>query len=442
MAKNKEKIKKTHKVRSEDELSFAGKTIFVIESSINKFKKTKPVNLILSKERAYIKAKSGKEDGYAEFAFKMKVVKIILYILLVLTVLLGLAFSKGRMNVDDIYYMAMDIGYMNSYSEQTSETLNYTKAQNNSDFALYKKGLAVASNSEITIFNATGRVTLSSGDIFSNPVIVTSDKYLLVYDLGGSKFSVYNSFKRLHSVTLDGKISYASMCEGGGFCVSVKTKDYNSVVYTYDEDCNRLGSYSTNKYVISSEMSQNGKYTAVLATSAQNGKMTSDITVLKEGKDTAYSKFDTADVTPYTCRIIDNDRIAVFCTDRLLVYSLKGKLKNEYIYPSSTLSYVSFGDDSMAILFQDDLINGQNKLVVLDKNGKIAYEGQISGNFTDMEIFKDYVFLLTNNGICKFNYKTNSTVVKNGVDTYGQILVCDSDRVLICTDSRGIYFNI
>ena len=440
MARKREK--KPKKIRGEDELSLIGKAIFVIESSIDKFKKTAPVEKLLSREMAIIKARSGAEGGYARYALRMKIIRIFLCILLVLTVLLGVIFSMGRMNIDDIYYMAMDIGHMNSYSEQTSETLNYTKTQNKSDFALYKKGLAVASNSEITLFNATGRVTLTSGDVFSNPVIVTSNKYVLLYDLGGSKFSVYNSFKKLHSFTADGKISYASMCDGGGFCVSVKTGDYNSVVYMYDEDCNRLGSYSTNEYVISAEMSQNGKYTVLLSTSAQNGKMTSDVTVLKSGKDKVYSKFDTGGVTPYMCRVIDNDRIAVFCTDRVLVYSLKGNLKNEYIYPDLTLSNVSFGESSMAILFEEDLINGQNRLVVLNKNGKIAYEGQISGNFTDMEIYGDWVFLLTNKGICKFNYKTNSTVIKNGVDTYGRILVCDENRVLICTDSRGIYFNI
>lgn len=438
--KEKTKVKKQ---KSEGDLKPLGKIVYLVTTAKERFCSSGFVSNKLAEERALIKARSGGcEGGYAEYALKLRLIRVLLCVLLVISVLLGLIFSGGRLGIDDLYYMAMDIGRMNSYTESSSGTLNYTQTQTNCDFALYKKGLAVAGNSEVKIFNSTGRVTLTSGDIFSNPVIATSNKYVLVYDLGGNKFSVYNSFKRLHTFTFDGKISYASMCGDGGFAVAVSSRDYNSVVYTYDEDCNLLGTYSCNEYVISAQMSQNGKYTAVLATSAENGKMTSKITVLKKNGKKVYSQFYTEDVTPYKCEILDNNRIAVFCSDRMAVYSLKGKLKQEYLYNDSRLSYISFGEDAVSLLFEDDLINGQNTLVVLNKNGKCIYSGKIQGSFTDICMYKDCVFLLTNNGICKFNYKTKVTVFEEAADTFGKILVCDKNRALLCTDSRGIYFNI
>lgn len=438
----KEKIK-VKRQKSEGDLRPLGRIIYLLMTAKEKLCASGLVSKKLAGERALIKARSGGcEDGYADYALKLRLIRTLLCILLVAAILLGLIFSGGRLGIDDLYYMAMDIGHMNSYTESSSGILNYTQTQTNCDFALYKKGLAVAGNSEVKIFNSTGRVTLTSGDIFSNPVIVTSNKYVLVYDLGGNKFSVYNSFKRLHTFTFDGKISYASMCEDGGFAVAVSSQDYNSVVYMYDEDCNKIGTYSCNEYVISAQMSQNGKYTAVLATSAKNGKMTSKITVLKKNGKKIYSQFNTDDVTPYKCEILDNNRIAVFCSDRMVVYSLKGKMKQEYMYNDSRLSYISFGEDAISLLFEDDLINGQNTLVVLNKNGRCIYSGKIQGSFTDICMYKDCVFLLTNNGICKFNFRTKVTVFEEATDTFGKILVCDKNRVLLCTHSRGIYFNI
>ncbi len=443
MSKKEGKQKRAHKNnKKKSDLSPIARVIFFIEGLYKKLKKSAPISRMIYKEKVIIHEKCGTNDGYALHALRVKMCQKVLCVILILTVLFGIFFAAGRMGVDDIYYMAMDIGYMNSYSETSNGILNYTKTQNSSDFALYKNGLAAVSNSEITLFNATGRVTQTYGDVFSNPSVITSNKYVLVYDIGGSKFSVYNSFKKLHTVNVDGNIACASMHKSGSFSVIVKTADYKSVMYMYDEDCNEIGTYSSNKYVISSDISENGKYTALLSTSAENGRMSSEISVIKRNKKNVYARFDIGDFTPYMCRMIDNNRVAVVCSDRVLVYSLKGKLRGEYLYPDHKLSYISFDGKALSLLFEEDLVNGQNRLVVLNRNGKNVYEGEIKGNFTDMQMYDDYVFLLTNNGICKFNYKTKITTFKEGDDTFGQILVCDKNRVLICTDSRGIYFDI
>ena len=440
-AQNKEQIseeKKVKKQRTDGDIGPLAKAIFYIE----RLRELTPIQKVISKERTMVKARCGSDTGYADYALKTRLIRKLLVVVLVIAVLLGVIFSAGRLDIDNVYYSAMDIWYMNSYSESSTSTLNYTKAPISEDFALYKNGLVAASGSEVKIFNATGRVTLTSGDIFATPTIVTSNKYVLVYDLGGNKFSIYNSFKNIWTVTLDGSIAYASMSEGGGFAVVEKTQDYNSVVHIYDDDCNRVSTYSTNQYVISAEMSQSGRYTAVVSASAKNGEMTSKLTVLKQNKKKTYAQIDIGNLSPYTCKFISDNRIAVFCSDRVCVYNLKGKLKGEYMYPDSRLSYISYADGGLSLLFEDDLINGKNTLIVLNKNGKSIYSGQMSGSFTDMEMYDNYVFLLTNNGIYKFNYKTKITTIKKSADTFGELLVCSKDKVLLCTDSRGIYFDM
>ena len=429
---------KVKKQKADGDVSLLSKAIFYVE----RLRELTPIQKIVSKERAIVKARCGNETGYADLAIKINIFKKILVILLILTILLGVIFSAGRLDINNIYYSAMDIWHMNSYSESSSHILNYTKASTNDDFALYKNGLVAASGSEVKIFNATGRVTLTSGDIFANPAIITSNKYVLVYDLGGSKFSIYNSFKKIETVTLDGTIAYASMSEDGGFVIVEKTQDYNSVTHIYDDDCNRINAYATNEYVIAAEMSQSGKYTAVISSSAEHGEMTSTLTVLKQNKKKIHAQIDTGNLSPYTCGFISDNRIAVFYNDRVCVYNLRGKLKGEYIYPNSKLAYISHTQGGVSLMFEDDLINGQNTLVVLNKNGKQVYLGQMSGNFTDMEMYGSYVFLLTNNGICKFNSKTKITTFKESTDTFGELLVCSKDKVLLCTDSRGIYFDM
>lgn len=439
--KTEKKTKKVKKKKRDKDISLVGRAIFTVTQAKDRLDRSAPVRKIVEEQRAIIKARTGTDTGYADYALKLRLFRMMLCILLVVGILFGLIFSSGRLALDNLYYTALDVGYMNSYSETSTGVLNYTKTQISGDFALYKNGLAAVGNSEVKLFNATGRVTLTSGDIFANPVIVTSNKYILIYDLGGNKFSVYNSFKKIETVTLAGNIASASMCADGGFAIVEKTRDYNSVVHLYGEDCDLIGTYSSNKYVLSAEMSQNGKFTAVLSAYANDGEMNGYLTVLKKNKK-IYTEIDMGDITPYTCSFISDKNIAVFCSDRVLVYTVKGKLKGEYLYPDSRLSYVSHTDGAVSLLFEDDIINGRNTLAVINKNGKVLYEGKLQGSYTDMQIYDDFVFLLTNNGICKFNYKTKMMTFKEGTDTFGQILVCDKNRVLLCTDSRGIYFEM
>ncbi len=429
---------KVNDQKAEGDVNLLGKAIFYVE----KLRDLTLIRKIVSRERAIIKARCGSDTGYADYAVKLNILKKKLVVALILTILLGVIFSAGRLGINNMYYSAMDIWHMNSYSESPSNILNYTKASTNDDFALYKNGLVAASGSEIKIFNATGRVTLTSGDIFANPAIITSNKYVIVYDLGGSKFTVYNSFKKIETVTLDGTIAYAHMSEDGGFTIVEKMQDYNSVTHIYDKDCNHVSAYATNEYVIAAQMSQNGKYTAVISSSAEHGEMMSTLTILKQNKKKVYAQVDLGNLIPYNCGFISNNRIAVFYNDRACVYNLRGKLCGEYIYPDSKLAYISHTQGGISLLFEDDLINGRNTLIVLNKNGKQEYSGQISGSFTDMEMYGGYVFLLTNNGICKFNSKTKITTFKESTDTFGELLVCSKDKVLLCTDSRGIYFDM
>ncbi len=428
--------------KSKNKKPFVSRAMFFLTYTMEKFEQLAPVKKIISKNKASIKARCGSDEGYAEYALKLNFLKIFLIVCLIIAILLGVMFSAGRMDIDNLYYMAKDIGYMNSYAETQANVLNYSQTDTACDYALYKKGLAVACNSEIKLFNATGRVTLTSGDVFANPVIVTSNKYMIVYDLGGTKLSVYNSFKKLTTINFDGQIANVATSSDGGFSVAVKSDDYNSVIHRYSNKLEEISTYSTNKYVVSVTSSKNCKYTAVVGISIDGGSTTTQITVLKKNKGKVYSQFDIGEVTPYTCAILDENRIAVICSDCVRTYSLKGKLKGEYRYDGNQIANLSYTENIVSLMFQDDLVNGQNTLVVLNKNAKIIYNGKIRGNFTDMQAFGDYVFLLTNDGISKFNYKTKITVSKSSDDTFGKILVCNKNRVLLCTESRGIYFDI
>ena len=109
------------------------------------------------------------------------------------------------------------------------ETLSY-ESDPRQNFTLYRGGVAAVSPSRLSIFTSTGRRTLNITSGFSSPYMVSSGKYLLVYDTAGTTFSVYNSFARVYTETLDYPVTDACFLENGGFVIVTRSADSRSVV--------------------------------------------------------------------------------------------------------------------------------------------------------------------------------------------------------------------
>jgi hypothetical protein len=137
----------------------------------------------------------GKTDIYlAKASYRYAYFKRILCVLLVMVVAV-LLFS-GNLSYNKIFYLTKDIKLANDYVNSVHDTITYNVG-NSQSFATYREGLAVASRERLSIFSAGGRELFSANLNYGNPILASSDKYLLLYDVGGKQFSLYNSFSQI-----------------------------------------------------------------------------------------------------------------------------------------------------------------------------------------------------------------------------------------------------
>jgi hypothetical protein len=173
----------------------------------------------------------GKTDVYlAKASYRYAYFRRILCILLIaITVLF--VFS-GNLSYDKLYYLTKDIKLASDYVSSVHDTITYNVG-NSQSFALYKEGLAVASREGFSIFSAGGREIFSANHSYGNPALASSDKYVLLYDIGGKSYALYNSFTALDSRTLDYPIYGASIAQNGTFALLTRSDRYDSVVSVY-----------------------------------------------------------------------------------------------------------------------------------------------------------------------------------------------------------------
>ena len=160
-------------------------------------------------------------DYYESVSERYGVAQVILYMALLAFVSISLLSNTGLITYQNLYYFFKDL----NASAETVDVLHTDAVSYPTDvsqsFALYRQGLAVAGNTSVTVFTATGRQVLSQSIQYQNPVAVGSGKYLLVYELGGTQYSLYNSYTQIFSGRTQEPLRGAAVSSSGMYALKI-----------------------------------------------------------------------------------------------------------------------------------------------------------------------------------------------------------------------------
>ena len=372
-------------------------------------------------------------------AYVLGVTKIVFITLFIVATVLTLLFAGRIMSYENVYYMFKDIGYISSYGEARPEALNYSKPINNQYFTSFKNGLAVASDGELKFFTSTGRATLTEGLKLTNPKITCSNSKALVYDSGRTSFAIYNSFISLYSETLEYPISYASISDSGNFVVVTKSKKYSSVVRMYGDDFTLEREYFKNDYVISAELSKNGKYLAITSLDASSGEGVVNLNVLNMKNGEMLSSVSISGDIPYRGLFTSDNEIILVCKEKTLIYDVNGRLKGECIYPSGVSDYY-VSDEFIAFAFSGDSLDKSNTVAIYNNSGKATFMRSIDGKIIDIVLDGDYMYVLLDREILRIDIRSGIISSVNSFEGASKILILAED-IVVCTEAAAYYLT-
>ena len=427
--------------KNEDrDISFLGKIILFFKRLIEYVAGLRIPQRIIAHEKkiAGYNGPDSPREAKLSFVFGMSRLFAIVFLCIILTAVL--VFGGSAIAYDNVYYMFRDIGFMSSFNESRPDSLNYSRPFENQDFTTFKNGLAVAGDSEIKLFASTGSATLTDGLGYTNPKITSSDSTVLVYDQGRKSFSVYNSFVRLYTETLDYPISYADMAPDGSFCVVTRSSEYGSVVRVYDEKFRLESEVFKNDYVISVSMSDSGRNIAVLSLGAKEGESVTTLTVIERGKQKPRSSVSINDVMPYTASFISDGSIAVICAEGAYVYNLDGKVQNNCEYPSK-LANVSVSENGFALLFKNNDLNSGYVLHLYGEFGNLLRRVDLSGHVSAVELGEKYVYVLFDTEIKRIDITLGLSSTVKFKDEVSELVAFSDGSLMACTDTVAYYIS-
>lgn len=381
-------------------------------------------------------------DGIADSTFRRasiraRSISIISFLLLALLIACAFAFGDESISFNGIYYMYREVDAMGDAGEGENRRLDYSIPVNNQDLALFKNGLCVASDAELQVFNKNGHQTLGVSLSYTDPKVLAFSDRILVYDLGGKGFCLYNSFTDLYSENREYPISAAAVSDSGVFAIAGMSQAYNCEVTVYGEDMQKIFSYSRNDYAVSCDIDTSGRYLALATLTSDGGSPAAYITVTDIKKQDVAASIKVPSASVYECRYLERGRLACICSDRVVIFDKDLEVYGEYIYESGELLYASCdgNGNGVVLMFSTDKTKKKYTVVYLNSKGKIKLEYGYTGDVSDIKAYDGYVFIADKTGVWRIDADTSDEKKADIESEGGKIIVCNKDKVILARRS-------
>ena len=401
---------------------------FDFENSIEKFKYD---------PNSVKKNYDGKTDIYlAKASYRYAYIKRLLCVALAFVMVLFLL--SGALSYEKLYYLAKDVKLANDYVNSEHDTITYNVG-NSQTFAIYREGLAVASRERFSIFSSGGRELLSFDHNLGNPKLASSDKYVLLYDVGGKQFSLYNSFSKVYDKTLDNPIYGASVSENGTYAIITSSLDYTSIVSVYKSNGTKYDYNFASARVVSVCLSEKGKDMAVLLAYSSGDEIRSEIRLYRIGKNDYESESISFSGIPYAVQILSGGNILVVGANGINAFNSNLNLVGEY-FANEEIYLYSFGEDSIAISYFSSE-SGKTDVLVLNKRGKLENEIEFNERIIDIALCDGYIFVQKIGGFERINLSNEKSVQIDYIALGYKMIVGDKKTLIICADSHAKYLD-
>ncbi len=379
-----------------------------------------------------------RNEYYENISANLGVFQVVLYLSLFAFVILSFAKNTDLITYHNFYYFFKDLNASSQTIDISADSVTYPTDTMQS-FTLFRRGLAVAGNKNLTVFTATGRQTIGSMHHYTNPVAVASDRYLLVYDYGGTQFSLYNSYTRVYEGKSEYPIFGASVSDSGSFALISQSEKYTSAVLLYNSNFSMIGRYNKTGYVTGVSINSRGTLLAIMTSRTESGFWSTELELYKPGETAPRAQKDVASSVGLACEFTGNDTVAVLCSGGLVHINSKGEIRERYDFSERTLAQFDLCEDGAVLCLQAESVTVQDSLIVFDRNGAVRYQNALPEKAEQIRRFGNSVFLLTANGVGRFDISNRQYLFEVRSTRQAYILAIDAKTLLICSPQKAEY---
>jgi hypothetical protein len=336
-----------------------------------------------------------------------KKAKLTLSVLFVVTAILLIVFTAaqnlGNMTINTMvadvkaYFGSLGAGDGYPYSIQ-ADSVKDIKINNSNIYLLL--------NDKTTTLNPTAKEIMPQEHTYSSPVMKSENSRFIIYDLDSAKFRIHQNTEITSEGEASGRIMSAAIGQKGNYAVGTYGSDVQSVLTVYDKKNEPIfiWNFKTER-IVDIDLSDNGKFAAVITMDALNGEVNSKLYVFDFKKSEYVSCFDYAGTTLVQVDYVrKTDIIAV--GDNLRTHIRSNTERTDFSYNSDLLSGYSITDDGRSTLLLSRYGSASlSKLSVFTPKNKEQFTLDFDRQVKSVDSDGKYTAVLFDNEVKTYNKK-------------------------------------
>lgn len=412
-------------------------------AEIKKEKKNKQVKLTVPKMDISNNQQSVQTNEYfIKLSAKFKRAKLISAIALILFVVIMTASYRDVITLTNFQYLIRDLVITNTvYTYDTDQKIISYNTDINSVFELFRGSLALSNTSGFSLYSLSGARIMNESHNYKNPALASSSSYLVVYDLGGNTYSVYNTLTKLDSQTLNYAIYAAAVSENGTYAVVSRDSEYRTVIHVYNSKCEKISQIMKDKLTTDISFSSDGKELIVATVYNIDGQLDSEITVCDPYSDEAPRAYMLTGIMAVRACMTKAGGFTVVTDKNLQFYNHSGVKLNEYSYMGYMPSNSYCDSEYASLIFNKNVVGEENEIHIFDYEGNEKLEQKFEGRVVNTTRSGKYFYVLCSGSVVRINLETGEIKDLEIAENPSDIIVSD-ENMLICYYSYTVVYPL
>jgi len=336
---------------------------------------------------------------YAGMAGKIKFAKFCVVAFLVLFCFAGVILNSREINSDNFWYLLRYLDIQNADTAARPEF--YAELDESSSVCHYKHNIAVLRKNRLDIYDTNGKKNFTSQLIYSNPVLKTSDRYILTYDLGGAKLEIFNAFSRVYEYKGDRPVYGAVITDKGNVAYISSEKGSAAAVYVLNSSFEtKFKCFFDDDYVVAADIDDRAERLAVAGFYARDGDYLGRLVLYETSSPDPICTVEIPGEWPYGVKLTESGVFAVF-DNSLRFYTAEGEAVSVYAFNYRKIEKSALGGSFACVVLGEKTLGIENRILIFGEGGGIVYDAVRGIEIIDIKFSEDqkFLYLLARTGL-------------------------------------------
>lgn len=366
--------------------------------------------------------------------------RYLLLCIFVLILAITVMVNRDSINMDNLrrLFAKIDIG-ISANDDVDGKQIEFA-FEEDAAVTSFKDGLAYLTPSKLTIMDNLGTVFMSTDTGFAAPELITSPRYTVAYDRGGTGLLVTNSFTVVFEKTMSEKISYVTLSEHNYLSVITTGGGYKNSLYVYNASFEEIYVWHSNeRYLLNAAVSPDRKTVALVCYNTAESQTKAELVGIKlDAEEIAWSV--TLNGLPLDMCYKNNNLIALLFDDRLEFCNGKGGAGNVYQFEKNFLQAFSLEEDHTLLVLSAGKL-GDSTLYEISNRGKAVDDFSTQSRIRSMDVKGNSVALLTDQETLVYSTASDKVTYRKDGDSNVQAVAFGGKNCLLDIYSTYCVYN-